>query len=90
MSAIELVPRLRPFELACAFPSNRYLFGAATTIEDLSHHGIRRANPLFVPTKSAAVKLIIATHYWLANAYGHGNRAKRRQERLAANRGTSS
>jgi hypothetical protein len=82
--ALEYVSFLHPFELACAFPPKNHLNGAMTTIADLSVHGLDRANKLFVPTMRDAVRLIVATNYERGNGRGHGNRARRRQERRAA------
>lgn len=79
MTALSIMHHVGPTDLACAFPPKKFLNGAMTTIADLNHHGLTRANRLFVPSKAAAVSLIVATGYLRGCARGKGNRAKRRQ-----------
>lgn len=63
-------------ELSCAFPASSGLNGAATSIADLSRHGLQVR--LFTPTKRSAVRLITDAAMQAAEAHGHGNAAVRR------------
>jgi hypothetical protein len=63
-------------ELACAFPPANGFNGAATTIADLSRHGLHAT--LFTPTKQSAVRLIGEAAMEAVEARGRGNAAIRR------------
>lgn len=65
--------------LACAFPPAKGRDGSLTTIEDISRWGLWATNPLFVRTKADAVRLVVDANMERGTAYGHGNRAAKRQ-----------
>lgn len=64
--------------LACAFPPDSGLHGACTTIADLCSGDLALADRLFVPSKQAAVHLIIAANMERMTSDGNGNRAAKR------------
>lgn len=70
--------------LACAFPPRHGQRGAATTILDIDHGRHAGAHPLFIRSKREAVRMIVARNMEWGNAYGHGNRAAKRQARAEA------
>lgn len=71
-----LMPNLNEAMLAISFPPDRGYHGAATTILDLSRHGLPR--PGFIGTKFEAVNLIVAVNLGRNRARGHGSKARRR------------
>lgn len=64
--------------LAVAFPPHAGYRGAATTIADLSRHGLYRNHLGITPDKAAAVSLIVAVGMNSQRSRGRGNRFRRR------------
>jgi len=74
-------PQLR---LAIMFRGRK---GGATTLTDLVRY-YREPSLCMLPTKWVAVRTIVEGNLWLAEGYGHGNRARRRVLQLRQARRT--